>query len=242
MEVPDSVRQVLERAALSVPGEIVQIPSVENGFFIPVGVTRGSDGRQRPPEAALTQAGEEIAALGFRAEFLLVDERSIDAEESLRTSLAAKFSPLVKDAFLSVERTKSNVWLSTHMPLEPEELEEITTHANQVSELFNLPPARIILLGAINTPTKLEILKVARRIAPVDCDRLKSALEKRGYDVPSLEWINKQFDLLRKNGFLVRMHNGTYGLTADGLTKMGTVKGRLSPDIDRLLALARGQI
>lgn len=242
MEVPNSVTDVLARAGLVVPGEIVRIPTSENGIFIPIELTRGPDGRQRPTEAVLSDVRAKLALLGFDAEFLLIDELSIAAEESLRASLNTKFGALVREVYLSVERTKSNIWLATHTPPDPDELDEITNHAAQVCELFNLPSARIVSLGALNTPTKIEILRVIRRMSPINCDGLKAALEAKNYDVPSLEWINKQFDLLRKNGLLVRMHNRTYALTAEGLDKMGTLKGRSSPDIDRLLALARGQI
>ena len=124
--------------------------------------------------------------------------------------------------------------------LEPDELEELKNHANQVCELFNLPTARVIPLSALNLPTKFEMLRLIRRLSPVNCDRLKTALEEQNYDVPSLEWINKQFDLLRKNRLVIRLTDRTYALTAEGLHRMGTVKGRSSPDIARLLALARG--
>lgn len=241
MEIPEEVYKLLDNANFSLPGEIIRIPASENGIFIPIDAQRDSGGRQQPSKGVLNLVRAQLGKLGFDAEFLLVNEQSIAAEESLRSSLGVKFGALVETAYLSVERAVSNVWLTTQTQLKAHELDEIVSHSNQICELFNLPAPRVITLSSLNLPTKLEILRVIRRLSPVNCESLKTALEERNYAVPSLDWINKQFDLLRKNRMIIRTQDRKYALTAEALNKMGTIKGRSSPDIDRLLALARGQ-
>jgi hypothetical protein len=184
-------------------------------------------------------AKKRLTTLGYLPEFLLVNEKSEDAEHSLRASLLVSFPDIVRNAFLSIESTQSNVWIDQKRSIEPYERNRVHDHVRQFVQLFRLPPASVLSLGEIALPTKFELLAIIRLRAPVDCEALRDALVERGLTVPSLDWINRQFDALRKSGLVVRRSDRHYALTLDALKRLGTLKGHRSPDVQRLLALAK---
>ena len=65
------------------------------------------------------------------------------------------------------------------------------------------------------------------------------ALAKKQFAVPNRVWLNHALDRLRKAGAVIRKKDGKFILTLKGLSSLGTLKNRLSPDVVRALAIAR---
>lgn len=233
---------VLRENGIFLAGSIVEMPNVEGGIFIPIVTRRLSDGSSKPPKSALLAARQQIGELNYLSEFILVNERSEEAEHSLRSSLLVSFPDLVRNAFLSIEASSSNVWLELKKQATEDERQRLNEHVGRSIDLFKLPPASVLSLADLELPTRLELLSLIRLMAPVNCEGLHSELQQRSFTIPSSDWIKRQFDLLRKTGFVVRRHDGNYVLTLNGLKRLGTSKGRRSPDVIRLLALAKGPV
>ncbi len=88
-------------------------------------------------------------------------------------------------------------------------------------------------------PTMMVILRAAKKCQPFDLPRLFSQLDNGDYHIESLDWLNGKLDNLRKKGFLLRSHDGTYRMTLSGLEIVPVTKSRQSSDIERVLYLAR---
>lgn len=238
----DEILGALNANGISLAGRIVEMPNVAQGVFIPILMHRISDGTMKPAKSALMAAKQQIEGLNYLPEFIFVNERSEEAEHSLRSSLLVSFPDLVRNVFLSVEASASNIWVELKKAASEEERQRLNDHVDRSIDLFKLPSASVLSLADIALPTRMELLSLIRTLAPVDCETLNGALQQRGFTIPSMDWINRQFDLLRKTGFVVRRHDRLYTLTLNALKRLGTGKSRRSPDVVRLLALAKGAV
>ncbi|HGV3500432.1 TPA: hypothetical protein ACNGY8_006185, partial [Klebsiella michiganensis] len=88
-------------------------------------------------------------------------------------------------------------------------------------------------------PTMMMILRTAKKCQPFDLPMLFNELDNGDYHVESLDWLNGKLDNLRKKGFLLRNHDGSYRMTLAGLEIVPVSKSRQSSDIERVLYLAR---
>jgi hypothetical protein len=241
VEPSDVVIDVLAALDLSPAGPVISNPSIEGGVYIPMAVRRDAAGRQIPSPKVLSDVQETLRATGIVAEYHLIDETGRVLEEGLRESLIGRFPDALQEAVILSEEGSIQVWIDAKQELSSQESEAITEHIEKYLELFPVRSFKVHIASQANLPSNLELLALIRRLAPVNCEGLAAELSARQFDVPSLTWINHKFDALRKAGLIVRMRDRTYALTATALHQMGTVKGRNSPDVSRLLFLARGQ-
>lgn len=232
----------LRDLGISLAGAIISMPGIENGIFVPVRVERSSDGTQTPSRKAILAVKRHLEGQGWLAEMIFVDESLGELEQSLRSSLLVNHSEMVRNVFLSLHENSADVWIDAKHSLDDRQRELLSSHVAQFAKLFALPSPRILLLGDAFLPTRTELLGAIRRHAPVNCEELREALVERGFSVPSLDWINRQFDLLRKAELVTRTGERRYILTLNALHRLGTRKSRASPDVRRLLALARGDV
>lgn len=239
--LPDLIADLLRGMDIPLGGSIVAIPNIENAFFIPVAVERAGDGTSKPSKKNLLDAKSKMQEYGFITEFLIVDENTQDLEHSLRSSLLVSYPNLVRNAFLSREGNSAEVWIDAKKSIDSQEREGLSAHIAEFGKLFGLSNPKLLSLNDTAIATRFETLSAIRILAPVGCEKLRDDLVKRGFTVPSLDWVNRQFDLLRKSGLIARLHDRRYVLSLEGLKRLGTVKNRRSPDIQRLLALARSR-
>lgn len=224
---------------LRVVGKIVSNPSNPTAYFVPLRLTRRADGRKSPSGRALAVARSDLSKLGYVVDFILIDEKTRDIEESLRASLLSSFPDDVRNSFFSPGEGLPQAWIEFKGPPDPEIMHRLGEHLGKFAELFSLPSLSMTEIGKANTATKIEMLSAVRQLAPVDVPTLAMELTARGFDVPSLDWTNRRLDALRKSNFVLRRRDGAYALTMEALARLGTRKGRRSPDVHRLLALAR---
>lgn len=235
----DNISSLLAELEISLAGQIVAIPNSPAAFFVPVAIRRTGDGPPVPSKKTLLAAKHRLEQAGVLAEFLIVDKQTVEIEHSLRSSLLISYADLIRNSFLSREATDTTVWIEPKRALDPAERDRISEHVIEFAKLFALEKVLVLSLEDTTLATKYETLAAIRALAPVDCEHLRVELVRKGYTVPSLDWINRQFDLLRKAGLLVRLNDRRYVMSLDGLKRLGTTKNRRSPDIQRLLALAR---
>lgn len=84
------------------------------------------------------------------------------------------------------------------------------------------------------------ILKALKSIAPAVAQdilvKIEQVLEVK---LPSIEWLEKRLDALRRKGFLVWLGSNSFALSRSGLAAVPHGRNRTSSDIERALALGR---
>ena len=164
----------------------------------------------------------------------------LDQSMSPDPSLVTTFPQFVRNVFVTVTNSIATIWLDNKRTILDTEDAAIRSYIEQYIQATFLAGSKIYLISQEPIATNTEILAILRKFSPSNCEELGSHLVERGFSVPSTDWINRKLDALRKAGLLVRFSNRTYALTLDALHKLGTRKDRHSPDVSRLLALARG--
>lgn len=235
----EDVSAIIANFRLPLAGEIVPNPTNENGLLIPVYVTKDASGRQRPSGKVLAELRAALAEFALQPEFLLINRASEQMEEGLRASLISTFPSLVRTSYLSVAGGVAHVWVEKKKEPSERDVQGMAEHVTRYAKLFKVERAELRFTSDFDLATPTEVLRAIRRLAPANCEQVCQELEERGFDVPSPQWVNHRFDLLRKGELVVRMPDRTYALTSKALHQLGTVKSKRSPDVSRLLALAR---
>jgi len=239
VELPELLRKALQRDGAQLAGEVISNPAVEGGLFIPLRVSRDAAGKQRPSHKELANLRNDLATIGFSAELLIIDEQTKSIEEGLRASLLSSFPDFVRNSFVTTIELVAHVWIDEKRIILDNERNSIESLAQQYVEITELRGYHLYFMRDELLATNTEVLSIVRKQAPIGCEELCEILQDRGFSVPSLDWINRKFDALRKAGLLLRRSDRSYVLTSEGLRRLGTRKNRNSPDISRLLALAR---
>lgn len=92
---------------------------------------------------------------------------------------------------------------------------------------------------ADEVPTPYQIMRKLYTLAPVQLEKIQSALKLEGSPCPSAHWLKRQLDHLQTNHLVVWQQSGCYVLSAQGLAMIPGLRGRTSPDIERALAISR---
>lgn len=228
----------LTELGITVVGSIVEDSDRSKSFFVRVAVSRDSDNLQRPSNRRLNELKASFASEGVRVEFLLHDLQGQDIEAGLRATLLYAFPNTVRNAFLSIQDRQAQVWIEPKHSLSTEEVRAIEQKAGDYLEGVGINVYKLVSVGNENLPGNLACLKLLRQLAPVSVAGLKEKLEIN-FSVPSEDWLKRRLDALRKAGKVVWIGDGTYACTLDALRGLGSERGARSPDVSRLLALAR---
>ncbi|WP_234731320.1 hypothetical protein [Acidocella facilis] len=234
------IEALLKDHNLPLVGAIVSNPSTPGGYFVPVLLTWSASGGKSPSGKALAVAKASLLEAGYTVDFILIDERTSSIEESLRASLLGSFPSDVRNAFFSYGEGEPQAWIEFKRQPDPSTVVRLEGHLAKFAELFALPGLSLTILGEAATATRLEILSTVRQFSPIDLPSLMRELKRQDFCVPSQDWMNRQLDALRKGNLVLRRRDGNYTLTTEALTRLGTRKDRRSPDVRRILALARG--
>lgn len=193
------------------------------------------------PRRVQQQAGQRprLAEQGVGVEFLLTDAHAQDVEAGLRATLLHAFGGSVRNVFASVQGPKASIWIEPKHQLAEDELSAIKNRASKFLDEVGVRLEFLTTTVDENLPSVYLCLRVIRQHAPIDPLKLTELLRVRGFVIPSDDWLLRRLDAMRRSGRLVRQDGGRYSLTLAALRDLGTVKGRSSPDISRLLALAR---
>ncbi|MCE4535804.1 hypothetical protein LXT12_00835 [Pelomonas sp. P7] len=229
---------LLMSRGLDILGSIVKDSGPQGVIFVRIAVVRDGENKQRPSNRLLSEIKEELRNVGYSVEFLLSDPHGIDMEGGLRATLMHAFGSDVRNVFLSLNERSANVWLEAKRRLDESALGAIKTRAVLYLADLSITLSGFTLTTNENVPSDLVILKTLRQIAPATEGEVKRMLGRR-FDVPSDDWMKRRLDALRKAGKVVWIAEGKFACSLVATRALGTIKGRGSPDIARLLALAR---
>lgn len=235
----NELQRVLTEMGVPVSGAIVRNLEGDDSFRIFVEVARDSRDRQIPSNLQLNYAKDQIRQMGADIDFILKDATLRDAEAGLRATLLHSYSELLRNSFLTKDERRAFVWLVPKRQLSENELNDIEAKSKSFLAELDLDLAHLNLTSGENLPSKTRCLSTLRLIAPAPPVRLVESLRKSGFVIPSDDWMARRLDALRKAGLVIRLRSGSYVLTLLALKSLGTAKGRNSPDVARLLALAR---
>lgn len=228
----------LEKDGIPIVGSIIEDSGVNGGYYIRVAVTRDADNLQQPSNRRLNDFKATLAAKGRRVEFLLHDASGLDLEVGLRATLLYAFPNDLRNVFLSADGSKARVWVEPKHALNDEEVKVIEKKAGDFLEVLGIQLHSLVATGDENLPSNFACLRVLRQVAPASFDELKLELAK-GFTIPSDDWLKRRLDSLRRAGKVVWIADGFYACSLDALRGLGSARGRHSPDVRRLLALAR---
>lgn len=192
----------------------------------------------------LTFLKAKIASdLKITVEFLLVrDNIQNQIESGLNALIASKFPKVIKEAFLSFNSDGVyDAWLELVEGAESdaESRAEFRSAFEKYLKNFDVKLGVLRTADEFELPTLTQILRAAKRLAPVKADALFDAVQTLGIKAPSASWIERKLDILRKRKLLIRFMDGSYSLTEAGLSTVPHSKNRSSSDIERALALGR---
>jgi len=207
--------------------------------FVFVRVTRDRDNAQRPSNLILHDAKKKLSERGANIEFLLVDDDAQEIESALRATLRRSFDKEIRNLFLSWEGKKGKILIEPKCAYGEDVEDAIRDKIRIFLSQVGIELCSIVRTAGENLPTMLACLSRIRHLAPVTEQLLKTDLISRGFSIPPDDWLRRRLDSMRRSGRIVRLANGSYALTLGSLRALGTIKGRASPDITRMLALAR---
>lgn len=232
----------LEELGIRVVGTVVRDAVPEDRFLVFVGVTRSPDNKQVPSNRKLNDAREVLAEFGVQVEFLLHDPQANDIEAGLRATLLHAFSDHVRSAYMSVTKGVGHVYLDPKKQIDDDMRSLIRRKAEHFLTGFDIKLGTLEPTVGEAFPGTLACLSAIRQMSPVTVEGLSTQLVKVGFVVPSIDWLTRRLDVMRRNERIVRLEGGSYALALATLRALGTKKNRESPDIARLLALARRRL
>jgi hypothetical protein len=235
----DGLQNILKNEELKTSGNIVHQDFNSNRYLAFVLVNRDHRNLQVPSNGKLAAVKSVAAESGYDVEFILIDEDLTDVEAGARATMLHAFSELIRNVFLTVNKGNSDVWIDQKRELNSVEMEAIQKKLTVYLSGVGLKLSSISMVRNENVPSNTVCLKAIRLSSPVDASVLTGVLTKKGFDVPSLTWMNHKLDHLRKNELVIRLKNGKYVLSLNTLKVLGTSKLRSSPDITRMLDIAR---
>lgn len=233
-----AIQAILDQHHIQLSGEPIQHGEQPNHAYFFVSVERDRDNRQVPSNAKLKAVGELFLGSGLTVDFLLTDGATRDAEAGLRATVLHAFGNDVRNVFLTVDGQAAHVWIDPKRQLSDVVQKEISNKATIFLRELDLQLSSLTSMKGENLPSSFAVLRAIRQLAPVDAADLSLYLSEKGFSVPSIDWLNRRLDGVRKAGRIVRLGTGKYVLTLSCIRELGTKKGRHSPDILRLLALA----
>lgn len=212
------------------------LSSIQSPF---VEVSRNADGHQKPSNLRLRRVAEDLAAYDVLVNFVLNDVSNMDLEAGLRATLIHAFPDFVRNAFLTLEADGGVVWVVPKGDAIRNSMDDISGRIAIYLENAGIRLSEVRLTVDENLPSRTAILNELRIAAPATQEVLAERLASKGFSSPPLDYLSRHLDALRKTSFVVRRKDGNYCLAANALKVLGTVKKRSSPDITRLLDLAR---
>lgn len=131
------------------------------------------------------------------------------------------------------------VFLKFKNSIDLEKLSKIEENLKKYFEILKIKNFNIdITKESNNPPTLAAILRSAKKISPFSSEEIIKELKRRSFDLPSEKWIDRQLDIIRKKGLVIRRQDGKYALTYKGILVTPITKNRNSSDVERVLYLA----
>lgn len=239
LDESDAVRSLIIELEIPLVGSVIKDAREGYHYFAVVPVKKDNRGRQDPPPRRLERVRAELRARGYEVNFVLSDAQMADVEGGLRAALADVYRENVVSVAVALHARRAQVWVELTDAVSESLIESVRAKIKLYFELFDVEDLSIRIAVNDNLPSILACLRIVRQLAPVDLQTLRDRLQASQFSIPSDQWLSHRLDAMRRAGRVVRLKNGTYALTADTLSKLGTSRLRTSPDVTRMLALAQ---
>ena len=235
------VRALISGHGVPLIGSIIKDAAPGKRYFAIVPIERNRDGGELPSARRLEEVSLSLLHdHGYSIEFVLSDPHAIDVESGLRAALATSCPELVASVVVALHGKTATVWVEVGSDMVSSEVvSDLKDRIGKYFASFPVTNLKVQVSSMEDLPSVLACLRVIRKLAPVDIDQIVTELRVVGFNVPSVAWLSHRLDTMRKAGRVVRLRNGAYALTAGTLRKLGSSKGRMSPDVMRMLAMAR---
>lgn len=196
-------------------------------------------GRQIPSNYMIATA--EKAAIDAHGVIDVVVSRGDveDALLSIKSMLMRRYLDTLRNVYCHMEGSGVTVWVEPKTSLSPEQVGDLTEKVEAAIGSFDLKLRGVISTSDVRLPNDSVILSTIRRAAPVKAADVAKVMAERDFELPEDDWLARRLDRLRKRGLVVRFADGRYVCTRNCLLALGSGKNRSSPDIDRILDLAR---
>ena len=237
----EAILEILNEHQIQLSGEPVRHAENPNHAYVFISVERDRNDRQTPSNLKLKMVRELFLASGLTVDFLLTDGAARNAEAGLRATLIHAFGNDIRNVFLSIDGLSAHVWVDPKRPLSNDIRKEMTEKATVFLHELDLQLSTLSAMTGENIPSSFAVLRAIRQLAPVSPTELSEYLTGKDFAIPSIDWVNRRLDLLRKAGRILRLGSGQYVLTLKCIRELGTRRDRQSPDVSRILALARRQ-
>ncbi|WP_156630174.1 hypothetical protein [Methylobacterium sp. Leaf112] len=220
-------------------GPIVYSPSEVDLFYAFIKTELNEKGVEVPSKSSLLEISGFLQAQGFTVNFIRTGGSYQDAEAGIRAIVSRTIPNDILYCFMSVDAGVASVWITPKRALSEIESSLLRAKIEDYLSDIDLKLDQIILTLDENLPSKFACLTYIRIKAPIGLPQIVEAMKSRGFDVPSNEWMSKHLDNIRKGGLITRLKSGGYAVSLSGLKALGSAKDRTSPDITRVLDLAR---
>lgn len=239
--MPDIERicEALEAHGVESVGEIVADVEGLRRYFVSVSVNRDRDNRQVPSNRKLAEIKEVLLQAGISVTFLLRDAVAQDLETGLRATLLHSHIDHIRNVFLSIDKRSVHVWVEPKRELSESHYSDMAKRSAEFLALSDLELGALSSMSDASLPSQLACMDAIRLLAPATLPVIRDFLTMSGFTVPSEHWLTRRLDTIRRANKVVRLGSGSYALSAHGLQVLGTAKRRSSPDITRMLALAK---
>lgn len=235
-----AILALLKEKNIPVTGSIVKDSESAKRVFVHVSIRRDAENRQVPSNQRLNEASKALTEAGVEVEFLLTDPLRQDIEAGLRATLLHAFGEQVRNAFMSVSKGVAHIWLEPKQALSDSNIDAVKKKAKAYLAEFNIALGSVALTTNENVPGILACLRVVRLLAPIEASKLMDELSHRGFTIPSIDWLKRRLEGMRRSGKIVWLEGDRYAVSLTSIHDLGTEKkGQTSPDVRRLLALAR---
>lgn len=235
------LRSFLEGRRIRVAGEIAHESGSDPKAIVLVRVKRDLLDRHDPNNKFFNGIQAELAEMGHAVDFILIDESLLDTEQSVRATLLHAFEAEVRNVFLTSKSGAAVVWIDPKVDLSAKVLAKIRLKTAAALSPFGLTLAEMHSIQEATLASRMACLRIIRQIAPATQASISAQLQTAGFTIPSEDWLAERLTALTLEERLVRRANESFALTAGAIRDLGNSKGKRSPDLSRLLALAKGR-
>jgi hypothetical protein len=234
-----TIRRILEEEQLTVIGDVIVADGEASDSFAYIKLTRDYKGHRTPKQRQINNAKERLKAAGLFVTLIYIEPEKQNIEEDLRLTLLQEGGELVRNVFFKSKSRGAEIWIMPKTRNALNAKEKIYKLIERTMSRHGVRGWIIKYASEENVPTKTAILSVIRKNSPLGVETLFSDLTKIGFDVPNEAFLMRMLDNLRKSNLVIRRGDGLYVLSLLALRHMGTSKNSRSPDVSRLLDLAR---
>jgi hypothetical protein len=220
-------------------GNIVRDTGEQNKFYAFIEIERKKEGKKIPSNYKLKKIAEDFEQDDIHLSFVSIEDGIKNTQETFKSILFQFFSQEVRNGFLESESNGIIFWVEPKKILLQKEIEAIDSKIQEICIALGLKLNVVKFTSSENLPTPTACLSIIKRKAPLTLGELNTELKLQKLFVPSDAWLSKIVDKLRKSQRILWRKDGTYVLTLNGLSALGSSKNQKSSDVIRALDLPR---